>query len=61
MKPDDNFHQRLLMIHFHANGEDISSTIKYVETLCHLLKVHVLAVEYPGYGIYPESSGNNKV
>ena len=41
-----------LMIYFHGNAEDVgyaSDLLDYIRTL---LKVHVIAVEYPGYGIY---------
>jgi hypothetical protein len=40
------------MIYFHGNAEDVgyaSDLLDYIRTL---LKVHVIAVEYPGYGIY---------
>jgi len=39
------------LIYFHANSEDLGHiymTLRYLRTL---LRVHVLAVEYPGYGI----------
>jgi hypothetical protein len=41
-----------LLIYFHGNAEDVglaSELLDYVRTL---LKVHVIAVEYPGYGVY---------
>ena len=40
------------MIHFHANGEDISQTVPILSRFCRDFKINVIAVEYPGYGIY---------
>lgn len=40
------------MIHFHANAEDIGKVHSIWERVCDGLKVNVLMVEYPGYGIY---------
>ena len=49
------------MIYFHGNAEDVgyaSDLLDYVRTL---LKVHVLAVEYPGYGIYDGSPNADQI
>eukprot|EP00439_Symbiodinium_sp_Y106_P014286 s1972_g2.t1 len=47
-------HARFLFIYFHANAED---SARLPHTFCTILRdlfqVHVLAVEYPGYGICP--------
>jgi hypothetical protein len=42
------------MICFHGNSEDLGSAFKLYESLNQALKVNILAVEYPGYGIYDE-------
>mmetsp|Transcript_22147 Transcript_22147/g.59118 ORF Transcript_22147/g.59118 Transcript_22147/m.59118 type:complete len:346 (-) Transcript_22147:152-1189(-) len=46
---------RFLILYLHSNAEDIGKCYSF----CHLLRaqfqVHVLAVEYPGYGICPGS------
>ncbi len=44
-----------IFLYFHANAEDLGRTEKFLSWVKHYLKVHVLAVEYPGYGIYPGS------
>ena len=44
-----------VMIYFHANAEDIGLASELLEYMRALLRVHVIAVEYPGYGIYTES------
>ena len=47
-----------LILYFHANGEDISHAAKVGRHICLFLRVaqsnqiNVLAVEYPGYGLY---------
>ena len=43
-----------ILIYFHANAEDIVLSHELLDYLRVLLKVNVLAVEYPGYGLYTE-------
>jgi hypothetical protein len=45
-------HGARLMIYFHANAEDIGSTYEMINYIGHKLSMHVLSVEYPGYGLY---------
>jgi hypothetical protein len=40
------------MIHFHANGEDIGLTMPLMRKIIEKLKINILCVEYPGYGLY---------
>ena len=42
------------MIYFHANAEDIVLSHELLDFIRVLLKVNVVAVEYPGYGLYTE-------
>jgi abhydrolase domain-containing protein 17 len=44
-----------LMIYFHGNAEDLGQAYQLLNHLRNTLKIHVLAVEFPGYGIYPGS------
>jgi len=46
-------HARFLVLYFHANAEDLGSCYSFCKTMRDLFQVHVLAVEYPGYGICP--------
>lgn len=46
-------HARFLFIYFHANAEDLGLSYGFCKMLRDLFQVHVLAVEYPGYGICP--------
>ncbi|CAD8172281.1 unnamed protein product [Paramecium octaurelia] len=40
------------IIYFHANCEDLKSSYNLVDFLRHNMRMNILAVEYPGYGIY---------
>lgn len=42
-----------IFLYFHANAEDLGRAEKFVNCIRHCLRVHVIVVEYPGYGIYP--------
>lgn len=41
-----------IFLYFHANAEDLGRAHKFLNYISTYLKMHVLAVEYPGYGIY---------
>ena len=43
-----------IMIYFHANAEDIVLANELMDYMRSLLRVNVIAVEYPGYGLYTE-------
>ena len=43
-----------LLIYFHANAEDIILSHELLDYLRALLRCNVLAMEYPGYGLYKE-------
>ena len=42
-----------LLLYFHGNAEDLGLAWEILDHLRSSLKIHVLAMEYPGYGIYP--------
>ena len=44
------------LIYFHANYEDLGQTYSFLQTLSSSLQINVLAVEYPGYGVYYSKS-----
>lgn len=52
--------QRKVFIHFHANGEDVSQCYQLLDQIRRKLCISVIAVEYPGYGIYPDRPANKK-
>jgi hypothetical protein len=39
-------------LYFHANAEDLGKALKFLTYVNVYLKMHVIAVEYPGYGVY---------
>lgn len=41
-----------LIIFFHGNAEDIGFSYEMLDHLKTALKINILAVEYPSYGIY---------
>lgn len=44
-------HARFLIIYFHGNAEDLGLCYSFCTIIRDLFQVHMLAVEYPGYGI----------
>jgi pimeloyl-ACP methyl ester carboxylesterase len=54
--PYTNGSSKLLM-YFHGNAEDIGLSYEMLDHLRSSLKINVLAVEYPGYGIYTDPRG----
>ena len=41
-----------LLLYFHGNAEDVGLAYELMDHLRTTLMVHVLGVEYPGYGVY---------
>ena len=41
-----------MLLYFHGNAEDLGRTLDFLKSVQRYLQVHILAVEYPGYGIY---------
>lgn len=44
---------RFFVLYFHSNAEDLGRCYTFCSMLRYQFQVHVLAVEYPGYGICP--------
>jgi len=42
---------RYLIIYFHSNGEDLGACYPFLRGVRAALEVHILAVEFPGYGL----------
>jgi len=40
-----------VLIYFHSNAEDLGGVYKYMKLLRDGLKMHIIAAEFPGYGI----------
>lgn len=43
-----------IIIYFHANAEDIVLANELLDYMRSLLRVNVIAIEYPAYGLYTE-------
>jgi hypothetical protein len=43
-----------MLIYFHANAEDIVLAHELLDYMRSLLRVNIISVEYPGYGLYTE-------
>lgn len=41
-----------ILIYYHANAEDIVLANELMDYMRSLLRINVIAVEYPGYGLY---------
>jgi pimeloyl-ACP methyl ester carboxylesterase len=41
-----------IFLYFHANAEDLGRAYKFLSFINVYLRMHVIAVEYPGYGVY---------
>ena len=44
-----------LLIYFHANAEDIVLSHDLLDYMRVLLRINIVAIEYPGYGLYTEN------
>lgn len=44
-----------MVLYFHGNAEDIGNAFELLNNVGASLGLHVLAVEYPGYGLYKGS------
>ena len=45
-----------VIVYFHGNAEDVSHSYEFYVKLSITFKCSVIAVEYPGYGVYKSES-----
>ena len=50
-----------LLLYFHSNAEDAGTSFELCATLRARLNVHVLVVEYPGYGLHPGQPSESSI
>lgn len=50
-----------IFVYFHANAEDLNSSYPMLDYLRRALDIWVLAMEYPGYGIYEGEASESQV
>ena len=46
-----------IILFFHGNAEDLGISYEMLDHMRSALKINVLAVEYPGYGVYIDNEG----
>ena len=46
-----------LIIFFHGNAEDLGISYEMLDHMRTALRINMMAVEYPGYGIYEDAGG----
>ena len=49
-----------ILLYFHTEKQDLGEESSVIISLCHYLKCHVIAIEYPGFGIWFEEKFNYK-
>lgn len=49
------------LLYFHGNAEDIGAAYDLLDHLRSTLLMHVIAIEYPGYGIYTGKPSASRV
>ncbi len=49
-----------LIVYFHGAGEDIGDSCDHLSDIGEYMRMHCLAVEYPGYGIYRTSKASEE-
>jgi len=54
----NEFGGKKLVIYFHGNAEDIGYAFELMYSFGAHTKMHVLCVEYPGYGLYKTAISN---
>lgn len=50
-----------IFLYFHANAEDLGTANNVLSFIHVVMKMHVIAVEYPGYGIYEGEPSADKI
>ena len=60
LKPS-NYTSSFILIYFHGNGEDVYLAYDLLNNLRNNLQIYILAVEYPGYGIYKGSPSAERI
>lgn len=45
-----------IAVYFHGNAEDVSSSYDFSLKMSLIFRCNVLAMEYPGYGLYKQES-----
>lgn len=60
LKPSNSY-SPLILLYFHGNGEDVFLAYDLLNNLRNNLQINVLAIEYPGYGLYKENPSAQRI
>ncbi len=60
LKPS-NYISPFILLYFHGNGEDIFLAHDLLSNLRNNLQIYIMAIEYPGYGIYKGSPSAERI
>lgn len=50
-----------IMVYFHGNSEDLGGAYQFLKFIQYRIEAHIIAVEYPGYGVYEGEPSENSV
>jgi len=50
-----------VLIYFHGNAEDLGHSYDFLKALSDALRVNIISMEYPGYGIYTQESPSSEL
>lgn len=50
-----------ILVYFHGNSEDLGGAYQFLQYFQFRMEVHIIAVEYPGYGVYQGSPSEQAV
>ena len=61
LAPTDGTKPTKIIVYFHGNAEDVGISYEFLVKLSVTFKCSILAVEYPGYGIYRTEQANAEI
>lgn len=50
-----------ILVYFHGNSEDLAGAYQFFQFFKYRMDVHIIAVEYPGYGVYEGTPSEESV
>lgn len=61
IEPFENRNPEHIVLYFHANAEDLGSSHNFLQHLSDSLSARLLAMEYPGYSVYDQTSPSEEL
>lgn len=50
-----------ILVYFHGNSEDLGGAYQFLQFMQYRIETHIIAVEYPGYGVYKGTATEESV